>query len=124
METNIDPLLYIARMINVETPYVVKEEEKPVKKKPSKKLEKYLNNTAAKAPNGKILKKAVLYDMLTKAAPYKGHPSLDGTDVNKEFQKALDKGKKYGMHLSKNGGDPFLSELEKLASFDPLKSKI
>ncbi len=125
------------------------EKEKPIKKKPkkrapkkpSKKLEKYLNNTVAKAPNARELYDAVLSDAFSdkpvtycgedinmnihaKSAPYKGYTSDSGVDVNKEFQKALDKGKKYGMHLSNKGGDPFLSEIEKLGNFDPLKGKI
>lgn len=115
----------VAIMQNGKILCVIKGEEKPApkpRKKTSKKLEKYLDNTAAKHPNGEILKETVLHDMKTsKCAPHKGSP-IEGVDINKEFQKALDKGKKYGMHLS-NKGDHFLTELDKLASFDPLNGK-
>ena len=74
----------------------------------SKNLTKYIQKTAAKAPKGHILRETVLAK------------SIDSDVINKEFQKALDKGKRYGMHLNK--GD-FFDELEKLGNFDPLKKK-
>lgn len=118
----------VAIMMNDETLCILKDGKlvkRRVQKRPSKKLEKYVNNTAAKAPNGEILKETVLHDMKTsKSAPFKGYSWVEEVDVNKEFQKALDKGKKYGMHLSNKGGDPFLSEIEKSLSYDPLKGKI
>lgn len=113
------------------------------KKTTKKKLEKYLENTAAKHPNGEILKGAVLQSIKDKvvtycgqdikdanmainmkAAPYKGAKhNAEFVDPYKEFEKALAKGKKHGMHLRKGDRDPFFKELDQLASFDPLKGK-